>query len=360
MNGDCLKLTTYHGERERAVGGLLADALVDVYARHRLRTSVALRGSMGFGLKHTLHTDRVLTLSEDLPMVSVAVDGREPVEAALAEIRQWSFDGLVTVERASMLTDWVEPPDVPRAPDAAVKLTAFVGRGERIGARPAHEAIVEILHRRGVAGATVLLGVDGTVGGERRRGRFFALNAAVPLMIVAVGSGDQLAAALADLTALEDRPIVTLERVRVCKRDGALIRGPHEVPPGDDSGPAVWQKLMVHAPEQARHRGRPLAEQVVRRLREAGAAGATALRGVWGYSGDHRPHGDSFWQLQRRVPTVTVIVDTPERVRDWFAIVDELTSEAGLVTSEIVPALQATSARLRRGALESTDLHPRR
>ena len=33
---------------------------------------------------------------------------------------------------------------------------------------------------------------------------------------------------------------------------------------------------------------------------------------------------------------LTVIVDTPERMPDWFAIVDELTAESGLVTGEIV------------------------
>ena len=33
-----------------------------------------MRGVEGFGAKHHLRTDRLLTLSEDLPLVSVAVD----------------------------------------------------------------------------------------------------------------------------------------------------------------------------------------------------------------------------------------------------------------------------------------------
>ena len=79
------------------------------------------------------------------------------------------------------------------------------------------------------------------------------------------------------------------------------------------------------------------------------------LRGVWGYHGDHEPHGDSLWQLRRRVPVVTVIVDTPERIRRWFAIVDELTAETGLVTSEQVPALRATGPDIARGGLRLAD-----
>jgi PII-like signaling protein len=89
----------------------------------------------------------------------------------------------------------------------------------------------------------------------------------------------------------------------------------------------------------------------VARARAAGAAGATALRGVWGYHGDHAPHGDTFWALRRRVPVVTVIVDTPERMGRWFELVDAVTDETGLVTSEMVPAPRATGAGTPRGGL---------
>jgi PII-like signaling protein len=75
------------------------------------------------------------------------------------------------------------------------------------------------------------------------------------------------------------------------------------------------------------------------------------VRGIFGYHGDHRPHGDTFWQLRRRVPLVTIVIDRPERIRRWFQIVDELTDEAGLVTSEMVPAFRATGPAGRRGGL---------
>ena len=76
----------------------------------------------------------------------------------------------------------------------------------------------------------------------------------------------------------------------------------------------------------------------------AGAAGATSLRGVWGYHGDHAPHGDTMWQLRRRVPIVTVVIDTPDRIARWFEIVDELTAETGLVTSELIPQIPLQTA----------------
>jgi PII-like signaling protein len=351
VNEDCLKLTTYFGERDRANGGFLADALLDVYERHAFRTSVLLRGAEGFGIKQRLQTQRLLTLSEDLPLVSVAVDGRERVEAALEEVRAVMGHGLVTLERARMLMGRVGPVSLPEELGEATKLTVYCGRRERVGDRPAYLAVVDVLHRLGVAGATVLLGVDGTAHGVRRRARFLAGNADVPLMIVCVGEGESIAAALPELGRMLRHPLMTLERVRVLKRDGERLAPLEEPPAVDESGLGRWQKLMVYASEQARHDGRPLHVSLVHRLRRERAAGATALRGIWGYHGAHAPHGERFWALRRDVPVVTVLVDTPSSIRRSFEIVDEVTAETGLVTSETVPAFRATGPGVREGGL---------
>lgn len=352
MTHDCLKLTIYFGERDRAGNAFLADALSDIFARRRLQASLVIRGVEGFGVKHHLHTDRLLTLSEDLPLVSVAVDTRERIEGALAEVSRLRFDGLVTLERARMLSERIERVELPSELREEAKLTVYVGRHERVAGKPAHEAIVALLHRRGIAGATVLLGVDGTTRGVRQRAKFFGANVHVPLMVIAVGDGRRIADALPELGTLLPQPLITLERIRVCKRDGRLMREPRVMPAVDRSNAPLWQKLMVYSGEQARSEGEPLHHALVRALRMAGAAGATSLRGIWGYHGDHAPHGDSFWQLRRRVPIVTVIVDTPERTSRWFRIADRLTAETGLVTTETVPAFRATGASVSVGDLE--------
>ena len=352
MNNDCLKLTTYFGERHRTEEQFVADALLDLYGRKEVEVSLMLRGAEGFGLKHHLRTDRILTLSEDLPLVSVAVDTRTRIENLLEEVVALKRHGLVTLERARMLTGEVGVVALPEELHEATKLTIYVGRQEQIAGAPAYIAVCELLHRRGITGATVLLGVDGTAHGVRQRARFFGRNAEVPVMIIAVGAGEQIARVLPELGALLRRPLLTLERVRVCKRDGRLLSPPASIPSTDEHGLAMWQKLMVYASEQARHGRSPLHVALVRRLRESGASGATCLRGIWGFHGDHAPHGDRLLQLRRHVPVVTIIVDTPERIAASFEIVDELTGEAGLVTSEMVPAMASLSeGRRQRGGL---------
>jgi PII-like signaling protein len=183
--------------------------------------------------------------------------------------------------------------------------------------------------------------VDGTAHGERERARFFARNAEVPLMVISVGDGALIASALPELAAMLEGPLLTLERVEVLKRDGERLEELRELPPADPAGLGLWQKLMVYGADHL---------ELVRRLRERGAAGATALRGIWGYHGDHAPHGERFWALRREAPVLTVIIDTPEGIARWFEVVDEVTSSAGLVTSEIVPAYWPSASRPRSRA----------
>lgn len=103
-------------------------------------------------------------------------------------------------------------------------MTIYVGRKQRVNGTPAYIALCDLMHRRGLAGATVLLGVDGVAHGERQRANFFGRNADVPMMIVVVGSGERIARVLPELAGLLRTPLFTLERVRVCKRDGQFLK----------------------------------------------------------------------------------------------------------------------------------------
>lgn len=351
MNEDCLKLTTYFGERDRTDSRLVADELLDIFGAEEAKTSILLRGIEGFGRLHHLHTDRLLTLSEDLPIVSVAVDTRARIEAMLGRVMQVKRRGLVTLERARLLSGAVDASELPTGAAEETKLTVYVGRQERVSGRPAFAAVCDLLFSRGIAGATALLGVDGTRHGRRTRARFFGRNSEVPMMIIAVGSGARIAGVLPELGSVLRDPLITLERVRVCKRDGQLLAQPPSLPGTDEHGLGLWQKLMVYTSQAATYDGRPLHLEIVRHLRQADCAGATCLRGMWGFHGDHPPHGDKFFQLRRHVPVVTIAVDTPVRIARAFAIIDELTVGEGLVTSEVVPALTAMSADRRVGGL---------
>jgi PII-like signaling protein len=359
LNNDYLKLTTYFGERHRRGRQFVADVLCDLYGEHEVATSILLRGIEGFGLKHHLRTDHSLSLSEDLPLVSIAVDSAERIDALLPNVVSGNPHGLVTLERAHLMSGEIDPVAAAEV-GPAVKLTIYLGRQERSYGMPTFLAVCDLLHRRGVAGATVLLGVDGTAHGRRERAEFFSKNGEVPMMVTAVGSAEHAARVLPELGALLQKPLVTVERARICKRDGENLGAPDELPGADEHGMALWQKLMVYTSEAALHHGQPVHRAIVRRLRTAGVSGATTLRGIWGFHGDHLPHGDRLLQLGRRVPVVTIVIDTPARISRAFGIIDEFTSEAGLVTSETIPAMRSSDGEQKRGGLRLAGHHLQR
>ena len=345
MNTEYLKLTTYFAERLRSGDRFLADALLDLYGQSTVATSVVLRGIASFGPHHVLRSDQTLSGSEDTPIVIAAVDRADKIAPLADRAVAMTTRGLVTLERARMA---IEPN--PASTLDTVKLTLYVGRQDRVSGLPAHQVICDVLYRHGFAGAAAFLGVDGTRHGQRHRARFFSRNVDVPVMIIAIGTSQQATAAIPELDAILRRPLRTLERVQLCKRDGELIARPAALPAVDANNRALWQKLMVHTSEATLHDGVPIHRAIVQRLFAANAAGgATVLRGVWGFHGDHKPHGDKMIQLTRQVPVTTIVVDSPDRIAASFDVIDEVTARHGLVTSELVPALVSIDNGERRG-----------
>ncbi len=343
-----LKLTVYFGERDRAGRLSTTEALGRLFAREGVRLAVLVRGIEGFGLKHRLQTHRLLTLSEDLPLVWVAVDETERIERLAQEVDVLIPEGLVTLERVQVAE---RPEELLLDDGGAGKLTVYLGRGERANGRLAYLAVVDRLRELGVEGATVLLGIDGVRAGRRESARLLGANLRVPVMIICVGRTERLVGALRAISELAPEPIATLERVRLLKRDGVHLDPSLHPAAEDPSGLGVWSKIMVFTGEDSPGEDGPLYVDLVRRLRAAGASGASVLGGVWGYSGSAPPHGDRFLSLRRGVPVVCVVVDRPRRMELVWPEIDRLTCHGGLVTGELVPAFRATGPGARVGGL---------
>lgn len=341
---ESLKLTCYSRERRRAGAALTGTALLDLYATAEIAASIQLRGTQGSGLRQHLRSDRSLAPSEDLPLLTVAVDAGPRIEAVLDQALAMTASGLVTLEPVRLLDgDSSLARLAPGPPGEEIKLTVHLGHHEQAYQIPAYEAICDLLYRRCIAGATTVLGVDGTVRGRRQGARLASRQAGAPMMVIAVGSRDQILDVLPDVSGLLRHPLLTLEPVRVCKRDGRFLAVPGRSP-GTGHGMVRWQKLTVYTSEAARRDGQPVHRVLARRLLSAGVSGVTTLRGVWGFHGERAPHGDSALRLGHHVPAITIVIDTPGRIPAAFAIIDELTAQRGLVTSEAVQVLRVPGA----------------
>jgi uncharacterized protein len=96
--------------------------------------------------------------------------------------------------------------------------------------------------------------------------------------------------------------------------------------------------LRVFIGESDTWHGRPLYEEIVKRVREEGLAGATVIRGIEGFGADSRLHTSRILRLSEDLPVVIEIVDTAEQIDRVVPILDEMVGE-GMVTVEKVQVI---------------------
>jgi PII-like signaling protein len=349
-----LKLSVYFGESLAAGPDLACDALMARLADHDLACSVLLRGIEGYGINRRIHAERFPDVSTDLPLLAMAVGPRADVLATLPDVDAAVPRGLVTLETATLATGAdVAPAAFPSGPGRAAKLTIYCRAGERSGPRgrrSAYREAVALLRRTGATGAIVLRGVDGSIGGRRGRARLFGGDGDSPVVIISVGPAAVLRNCLPDLATVLADPVVTLEAIAQVKHDGELLEPPTAPLRAARDGD-VWQTIRVYARRTAHVDGRPLYSELTRRLRMAGAAGATTIIGDWGFSSDEHPHGDRLGRVASHRPTYTVYIDRPERVAEVWPLIDEATAEHGIVTSLVVPGYRERAGDTEHGAL---------
>ena len=96
-------LRIFIGESDRHGHHPLYEAIVLKAREQGLAGATVLRGLMGFGKHSILHTAKILRLSEDLPMVIEIVDSREKIDQFLPVLSEMISDGMVTLERVTVL-----------------------------------------------------------------------------------------------------------------------------------------------------------------------------------------------------------------------------------------------------------------
>jgi len=93
--------------------------------------------------------------------------------------------------------------------------------------------------------------------------------------------------------------------------------------------------LRVFIDENEKLHGQPLYEAIIMKARELELAGATAIRGVFGFGVDHQIHTAKLLQLSQDLPMVVEIVDTEENINKILPFINENIID-GMVTLETI------------------------
>ncbi len=116
FKGERMLMRIFIGESDRCRDGSykgkpLYEALLSYFREHDFAGATVLRGIAGFGAHSRIHTDKILRLSLDLPVIVEVVASEPQLQAALPDLDRMIDGGLVTLERAHVLL--YRPHDLP-------------------------------------------------------------------------------------------------------------------------------------------------------------------------------------------------------------------------------------------------------
>ena len=98
LAGHHKRLTIFVGESARHGHTPLATEIVQRAHAAGLAGASVFRGVEGFGASSHIHTTRILSLSDDLPMAVVVVDAEERLRAFLPVLDELVGEGLVILD----------------------------------------------------------------------------------------------------------------------------------------------------------------------------------------------------------------------------------------------------------------------
>lgn len=104
IDGSGLLVRIYIGERDQWHGAPLYQAIVHVLRERGMAGATVFHGIEGFGANAHLHTTRLLSLSQDLPVLIEVVDTEAKVRAILPELDAMVAGGLITLEPLEVVT----------------------------------------------------------------------------------------------------------------------------------------------------------------------------------------------------------------------------------------------------------------
>ncbi|MDT8421376.1 MAG: DUF190 domain-containing protein [Desulfuromonadales bacterium] len=103
LPGERTLMRIFIGESDRWQKKPLHEALIELFRQEGFAGATVLKGVAGFGAQSIVHTDKLLTLSRDLPLVVEVVDSEERIQAVLPRLDEMIRSGMVTLEKARVI-----------------------------------------------------------------------------------------------------------------------------------------------------------------------------------------------------------------------------------------------------------------
>lgn len=101
--GEQVLMRIFVSEGDRYEHKPLYEALVELLRSEGFAGATVLRGVCGFGANRVYHTQKLLDISANLPLVVEVVDTQEKINAIMPRIDAMMIGGMITLEKATVI-----------------------------------------------------------------------------------------------------------------------------------------------------------------------------------------------------------------------------------------------------------------
>jgi len=103
FEGERTLMRIHIGESDKWHSKPLHEAITELLRREGFSGVTVLRGVAGFGSSSVYHTDKLLRMSQDLPIVVEVVETAERIEGILPKMDEMVDGGLITLEKVRVI-----------------------------------------------------------------------------------------------------------------------------------------------------------------------------------------------------------------------------------------------------------------
>jgi PII-like signaling protein len=224
--GPAKKVSIYVGQDHQYHGESVYAAILEFLFYHKVSGASVTRGIAGFGADHHMHTDRILVLTENLPMKVEFIETPEKVEELLPKLHEMVGTGLIEIQDTTIVKPSESAKQAARQESTpplksqgkAKLMRIFIGENDKWNGKPLHKALIECMRTNDIAGVTVYQGILG-YGANRRIHKDSALHLSHdrPVMLSAVDTEERLRAFLPVLDDMVQQGLVVFSDVDVIK-----------------------------------------------------------------------------------------------------------------------------------------------
>jgi PII-like signaling protein len=218
----------------------------------------------------------------------------------------------------------------------AKKVSIYVGEDHQYHGTSLYSAILDFLFYRGISGANVVRGIAGFGADHHMHTmRIERLTENLPIKIEFIESPEKVDELLPKLHEMVGTGLIEIQDTTVVKPSEASKRSAPQ-----PSTPALRRegraKLMrIFVGENDKWHDKPLHKALIESMRANDIAGVTVYQGILGYGANRRIHEEGALHLSHDRPMMLSVVDTEEKLRAYFPILDDMVQQGLVVLSDV-------------------------